>query len=64
MRVKFIRVGRANQSWSAEVDAVTEEWLYQQVKRKGAVASVDVHFGDEGEIFAGITQVGSFQVEE
>lgn len=68
MIVDFIGVGMDDMSWQANIDELSYESLYRELKRKGAVMSqsVDFTYDDElktGEIFVGIfRKVGSFKI--
>lgn len=72
MKIKFIEVGRNNQTWDAECSAnsISEleyDWLYDQVKRNAYVRSNDLEFllhEDEtnGVITAGFHTIGKFQI--
>jgi len=63
--VKFIDVGRNKLSWTAQTAEVGFDWLYKQVKAKGALMSSDIAFRNEhgnGTIYAGVRAVGRFEV--
>jgi hypothetical protein len=63
--VNFINVGRNKISWTAKTAEVNYEWLYNQVKSKGALLSRDIEFMKEhnkGIIFAGFHHVGQFEI--
>jgi len=63
MLVKFIEVGRNKLTWVAKCNGVlTDKWLYFQAR--AALMSRDIEFGETGEIYAGMRNVGRFEIIE
>ena len=66
MKIKFINVGSSNSTWVAQIQKLTYESLYKEVK--GAIWSNDIEFKydddtKKGSIIVGcFRQVGEFEV--
>ncbi|WP_210467470.1 hypothetical protein [Vibrio crassostreae] len=58
MQVNFIDVGSSSMNWSAEVDELNYENLYNEVKKRGALYSNDVEFRYEEDSGKGLIIVG------
>ena len=68
MQVNFIDVGGSSMNWSAEIDELNFENLYNQVKGRGGLYSNDIEFrydevSGQGVIIVGMVRtVGKFEV--
>lgn len=61
MIVSFEKVGKNKESWKSTCDAITHNWLCNQVKMMAGVVTNSIHFTADGYIFAGHQQIGSFR---
>lgn len=66
MRIEFTNVGPLKVSWSIEADAVDEDFLEMQVRKRRVLRSrcifVVLDEDDTGTVFAGIRPVGRVRV--
>jgi len=63
--VKFVDVGVNKLSWTATCKEISFDWLYKQIKSKGALMSSEISFYNEhgsGIIYAGLRAVGRFEI--
>ncbi|CAH7384502.1 conserved hypothetical protein [Vibrio chagasii] len=58
MQVKFFDVGGSNARWTAQVEEINYENLYNEVKRSGAILSSDIEFSYDDESGKGVIIVG------
>lgn len=66
--VRFIEVGRDKKTFTADVAAQhgmpTYNGMVLAIRKRHALLSRDIEFGDGGEIYAGIRVVGRFEYDE
>lgn len=61
--VKFTDVGGRKMNWEAQLlGELTYEFLYGQIRKKGALYSSGIEFTTDGAIIAGFRTVGRFEV--
>lgn len=65
--VRFMEVGRDKKTFTDNVPAPrgmpTYRGMVSAIRKHHALLSRDIEFGDEGEIFAGVRQVGRFEYD-
>ena len=60
--VIFKEVGRRNDSWSAQTNEITYDFMFGQVKKHGVMSS-DIDFIN-GRIYAGFHCIGTYEIKE